>query len=230
MPMICTVDPETDIATYGLWDKISSMWTWYNTDTIDDDDVRFYLTQDIYLHFINFEACRKKGSGQTPKATINLVVFGSIYTVYESPPSVFKPATRAYNIVSSRALQMGYAAYDNEQEPLDESDTMLVFAVISCRNQVTKQPSVGIYVPRTHGGIGKSGNDYTYTDFDPTPAVFVTEDTTSLVSTQSTRIETAASAVDVWVPICGLGSECISDSAQIRMMGTGSGDIGGLSL
>lgn len=226
MPMICTVDPETDTATYGLWNSINGMWAWYDVDSTDDDDVKFYLTSDIYLHFIDFEACRKRGSGSPPKATIHLVVNGEKFEVYSSTPAVFKPATRAYNIVGGRILQMGYAAYDNEQDPLDRSDTMFVFAVVGCDNLVTNEPSVGIYVPRTHGNISKSGNDYIFTDFDPTPAAFVTEDTNNLIINQSTTIATPVSKVNVWMPICGLGSECIAYS-KIRIMGTGSGTLGG---
>lgn len=319
MPVICEISPITGDPVYNIFTDIRGMWNWKSVNG-DNDEMNFYLTDDIYVSCRKFERCRQNPSSSSISATIVLVCNGSESEMYSCTASFFKATSRYYSIRSGAILQLGSGRYDYEEDVIGHSNTCLAFAVLEAVNKITGETSAGIYVPKSHGSISREtrSGQYVYedVDFDPTPYIWTTEEMSRIVpntglafmsgktidqtgtiaaksalsgsgyvditingdipgvdlvekqfstidgsyivsasiamydhTAHTITIQIAAESYEhivigasytiadveypvmpTWIPIFGLGSECISSGAYVRLQGTGtaSSGLGGL--
>lgn len=177
--VICRIDPTTGEPIYNIFSDIRAMWNWDGVAG-DNDEMNFYLTDNIYISCRKFERCRNNPYSSSLTADIVLVCNGAEHNIYNCSAGAFKPTSRYYNTIGG-ILQLGYGNYDYEQQVIDNSETCIVFAVLEAINEVTHTQSAGIYIPKSRGSISKVGSEYIDNPFDPTPFIWITKESIRIV-------------------------------------------------
>lgn len=226
MPM-CEVDPETGTADWSnFFGTLAAMFPWYNYGG-DENEMNYYITPDIYLSCRQFENARKSHS-TTPLARIYLVCNGSEDEIYRCYADAWNAAKREFKVLSGSGgimLLIGNSPYDWSSEALGTGSNYCIrFAAVHCLDLAEAQLSSGIYVPKSPGSISydQTTERYSYTGMDATPRYFVTEDTQIMKVQTRANYCFSSSDVHMYVPICGIQSNCISTKAMVSLSG---GDI-----
>lgn len=204
------------VATWNLFTDLAAAFDWASVSGTNDAKT-FTISNHLAIRFDNFESARASGS---PSST------GKMYVIVNGNEEQWwtiqgnqLTAARRFRIIIGAAGDLVFQLDTGTNGAVPAAGAGLQFGILNVQSTVDDSVTgYGLYDSRTAGGMGSSNASLTFCN--AIPEAFYTDDTLLLI--HNTGLQGIANnpnaKITALMPICGLGSECVSTSAFVALI------------